>query len=125
MDNRKYITAGQWGLEEMKASARRMRKQPTETERIIWNILRGRNMGYKFRRQHIFDCYIVDFVCLEKQLIIEIDGEYHYTEDQQRYDHQRTEFLKLQGYREIRFDNNQILHQLDSVIETIKKELNK
>jgi len=122
-EQKKYITTGWWGLEMLKEDARTMRKYPTETESIMWNILKNRGLGVKFRRQHIFDCYIVDFVCLDKQLIIEIDGDYHYTAEQIKYNQARTEFLQSQGYKELRFDNREVLFNLDNVIKTIKENL--
>lgn len=102
----------------MKAFAKELRKQQTDAERILWQCLRNRSMaGYKFRRQEIIGNYIVDFLCLEKKLIIELDGSQHM--DMEQKDRKRTQFLESLGYIVIRFWNNEIMGELDSVKEEI------
>jgi very-short-patch-repair endonuclease len=94
----------------------------TEAEQCLWRALRAQRFhGFKFRRQHIFDHYIVDFVCLKKKLIIEIDGGQH--ADQWLYDQRRTEFLTSQGYRVLRFWNSDVLNHLEYVLETVLQSL--
>jgi adenine-specific DNA-methyltransferase len=102
--------------------ARELRKNLTETERFLWRHLRLRQLGsFKFRRQQPIGRYIVDFVCFEKQLIIEVDGGQH--SEQVTYDSERNAWLEGQGVRILRFWNNQVLTETEAVIETIVAEL--
>ena len=100
-----------------------MRETPTEAESILWKYLRDKQLGYKFRRQQIIDNYIVDFVCLEKTLIIEIDGKYHNDTNQKEYDQTREQKLSTQGYTTIRFTNEEITNNIDNTILCIKQHL--
>ena len=96
----------------------------TDSERFLWKYLRKRQIGgHKFRRQHIIGNYIVDFVCLKKKLVIELDGGQH--KNNIEYDTQRTKYLKLEGFKVIRFWNNQVLNEIEGVLETIYNLLNK
>ena len=99
--------------------AREKRKNPTPAERIIWQVLRNKRFGVKFRRQHIIGEYIADFVNLENHLILEIDGKYHYTFNQNFNDTIRTEFLNRQGFTVLRFSNEEVLTDIDKVISII------
>ena len=104
-------------------NAKRMRKQPTEAENILWQNLRNRNTGdLKFRRQHLIDRFIVDFVCIEKKLVVEVDGGYHNTPEQKEYDEMRTICLNENRFRTIRFTNDEVLFDLDSVLKKILSE---
>jgi very-short-patch-repair endonuclease len=90
----------------------------TEAERALWRRLRKRQLkGCLFRRQFALGRYIVDFVCLQQRLIIEIDGGQH--NDQQTYDAKRTTWLEAQGYRVLRFWSNDVLERIDAVVEII------
>ncbi|CAI8018516.1 Uncharacterized protein HI_1162 [Geodia barretti] len=101
-----------------RARSRHMRKNPTDAERALWNILRNRQvLGYKFRRQAPMGPYIVDFVCFENRLIIEVDGAQHM--ERADYDVDRTTWLASAGYKVIRFWNNQVLEEMGAVRETI------
>lgn len=101
---------------------RELRNNPTGAESHLWTYLRRRQMlGHKFRRQHVIGPYIVDFVCLEKKLVVEIDGSQHL--DQERYDQRRSRFLQQQGYRVLRFWNNQVLLQAQVVLRAIEYAL--
>ncbi len=91
----------------------------TDAERKVWQVLRGKLTGVSFRRQHQIGRYIVDFVCLEKRLVIECDGSQH-TEEA---DKERTRFLENEGFRVLRFWNNEILTNIEGVYEVIVKEL--
>jgi len=94
----------------------------TEAERALWRHLRLRQIsGYKFRRQQPIGKYIVDFVCFEKKLIIEVDGGYH--ADQLGYDAKRSEWLEKEGFRILRFWDNQVLEEVGSVKEVIVSAL--
>lgn len=99
-------------------NAPNLRKNQTDVEKIIWQKLRGRQLlNCKFRRQVPFHPYIVDFVCLERHLIIELDGSQHM--EQQSYDDKRSAFLQKQGYTILRFWNNEVLNNLEGVLESI------
>ncbi|MBK7883220.1 MAG: endonuclease domain-containing protein [Chitinophagaceae bacterium] len=95
------------------------RKSLTEAENTLWNILRNRGfMELKFRRQHPVMSYIADFYCHELKLIIEVDGEYHFTPEQKIKDKIRTQELSAQSFHAVRFSNNEILFNLEnSMIE--------
>ncbi len=105
--------------------AKEMRKGHTEAENILWEELRGDKLGEKFRRQHLIDAYIVDFICLQKKLIVEVDGEYHSNEEQREYDKNRTTILNDIGFTVIRFTNEEVITQINTVIQKIKSALNK
>ncbi|MEO8770460.1 MAG: DUF559 domain-containing protein [Ferruginibacter sp.] len=102
------------------------RKNATEAEAIMWEQLRDRQVdGFKFRRQHPIAGYIPDFVCLEKKLIIEIDGEYHNDDEQKIFDSAREKWLNEYGYTLIRITNEEIKNSLSNSIKKIKEELSK
>ena len=104
--------------------AKELRHTETEAEQIIWSWLRTKKLnGVKFRRQEPVGKYIVDFVIFEKKLIIEIDGGQHNLEENTINDKARTEWLQSQGFRVIRFWNNDVSSNLDGVITRIKESL--
>jgi very-short-patch-repair endonuclease len=115
-------TADLWA--KLKPIAREMRGEPTRAEQALWQRLRNRQCGgAKFRRQHTIDRFIVDFVCHEHMLIIEVDGEIHqFTQEE---DHLRQAFLETFGFRFLRFTNEQVLGDLESVVGRILKEIGK
>ncbi|WP_255356011.1 endonuclease domain-containing protein [Erythrobacter sp. AP23] len=97
--------------------AKRMRREPTEAERRLWSILRGGRMaGAKFKRQEQLGDYIVDFVCFKARLIVEADGSHHIDSDA---DKARDAWLTSQGFRILRFWNNDILQDSDAVAAAI------
>ncbi len=108
----------------LKDNAKRMRKNPTETEEILWRVLKNNSLGLHFRRQHVIHDFIVDFFCYEKNLSIEIDGGYHNEEEQKRYDEYRTQELNKLGIKELRFTNDDIIGDIDSVLNKIKETAN-
>ena len=94
-----------------------LRKNPTDTERVLWRYLRMRQFkGFKFRRQQPLGRYVVDFVCLSKKLIVEVDGGQHLASPE---DAERTAWLESQGFRVMRFWNNQVLSDMESVTKVI------
>ncbi|NDP27944.1 MAG: leucine--tRNA ligase [Flavobacterium sp.] len=103
-------------------SAKQMRPNPTEAEEILWLNLKSQGLESEFTPQHLIDDYIVDFVSLSKNLIIEVDGGILYT-TQQKADLENTKVLEAKGYKVIRFNSNQILNNIDSVLNIIKHEL--
>ncbi len=101
---------------------RNLRNTMTDAERALWKALRGQQMaGYKFRRQHPFENYILDFVCLDQMLVIEVDGSQHV--EHADFDEERSRQLAKAGFRVVRFWNNEVLTQIDAVKERIWGEL--
>ena len=105
-----------------KSRPQQLRTNATEAEQRIWYFLRNRQFEqFKFRRQHSIGVYIVDFVCLEQKLVIELDGGQH--TEQAQYDARRTTALSEKGFRVLRFWNNDVLLNTNAVLETILGEL--
>jgi adenine-specific DNA-methyltransferase len=105
-------------MDPTRARARALRRSPTEAEKLLWRELRYWQVdGHKFRRQQPLGSYIVDFVCLEKKLIVEVDGGQH--AEQRDYDSERDASLRQQGYKILRFWNTEVLAHRTSVIEKI------
>ena len=97
--------------------ARSMRKNPTSPEQFMWEVLRGRRFaGYKFRRQHIVQPFILDFYCAELNLAVEIDGGYHATPEQKERDEARTTYLNHCGIRVVRYWNNEVINRPEQVL---------
>lgn len=100
--------------------AKSLRRNQTEAEHKLWYHLRAhRFKGLKFKRQKPIGRYIVDFICMEHRLIIELDGGQH--ADQTDYDQQRDAWLHAQGYTVLRFWNNEVLQQTEAVLERIRE----
>jgi very-short-patch-repair endonuclease len=103
---------------EIELNARNLRQNLTPAEQILWQHLRNRKLhGLKFRRQHPIGRFIVDFYCPESRLIVELDGEIH--DRQFEYDTARTEQLQAYGDRVLRFQNQEVLDRLSSVLDEI------
>jgi very-short-patch-repair endonuclease len=106
--------------------ARQLRKTETWAEKLMWRWLRGRRFsGYKFRRQHPVDEYVLDFFCEEAELNIELDGSQHGFPDQQKHDADREIFLKARGIKTLRFWNAALRRNAEGVRATIFAELQK
>jgi leucyl-tRNA synthetase len=105
----------------LKELSRENRQNQTEAEAFLWKELQAGQSGFKFRRQHVMFNNIVDFVCLDKKLVVEVDGKYH--EEQKEYDDVRTSEIETLGFKVIRFTNEEVLANIDNVIKTIKEEL--
>jgi isoleucyl-tRNA synthetase len=119
-----YNTANAANYEILKENAKNRRKNPTEAESFLWQNLQNKQLeGYKFRQEHIIGDFIVDFVCLSKQLVIEVDGGYHNGENQQELDKLRTEYLNEKGFQVIRFTNEEVLFDIEKTLERIKTAL--
>jgi very-short-patch-repair endonuclease len=104
-------------------AARRLRRDQTDAERVLWGHLRGRRLaGWKFKRQAPIARYIVDFVCADASLIVELDGGQH--AERVAYDQIRTAELEAMGYLVRRFWNNEVLQNTDGVLEDILSTLN-
>jgi very-short-patch-repair endonuclease len=98
-----------------------LRTAMTDGERRIWSRLRKEQLGVTFRRQHPLGTYVLDFVCLEPKLVVEIDGSQHL--EQAAYDEHRTAWLKAQGFEVVRFWANEALSETDAVVTRIIQEL--
>ncbi len=117
----RYMTGGN-NAHLLVEKAQNNRKNPTKTEAVLWEALKGKQLsGFKFRQQHLIDDFIVDFVCLKKGLVIEVDGKYH--EETKQYDEARTDILNKQGFEVMRFTNEKVLSQLEEVLEKILTKL--
>jgi very-short-patch-repair endonuclease len=100
--------------------AAQLRKDATDAERLLWGSLRGRRLaGRKFRFQATIGPFVVDFLCIEARLVVEVDGSQHSAQA----DAVRTRFLQSQGYRILRFWNNEVLESLEGVLEVIHSAL--
>jgi leucyl-tRNA synthetase len=117
----KYLTGDNNNAYLLLENAKDMRSNPTPAEDALWQQLKGKQIGAKFRRQHPIDNFIADFVCLDKKLIIEVDGKIH--ENQKEADQQRTDALNNLGYLVIRFKNEEVLVEIESVITQITSSL--
>ena len=105
-----------------KERARNLRRNSTHAERALWLLFRDRRLcGYKFRRQVPIGPYIVDFVCYQSKLIIEVDGGQH--QEQGQYDNTRTAWLESEGFTVLRFWNNDVLTNRDGLLEVVASVL--
>ena len=101
--------------------ARDLRKNSTDAESLLWKHIRGKQLEeLRFRRQCPFEKYIVDFICFEKKIVIEIDGGQHNIDNEK--DIIRDNFFISKGYKVIRFWNNEVLKNIEGVIEVIREE---
>ncbi|MBT3393396.1 MAG: endonuclease domain-containing protein [Elusimicrobiaceae bacterium] len=107
---------------KVQENAKELRKSLTPAERFLWSKIKEKQLGYKFRKQHVIAKYIVDFICLEKNLIIELDGGQH-NEETKEYDEKRDLILNKEGYKVIRFWNNDVLKNIEGVVLEIQKHL--
>ena len=101
------------------ARAREMRHPQTVAETTLWHALCNQQIGFKFRRQHPIERFIIDFYCAQAKLLIEVDGESHLEPEQKEYDVARTEYLEELGYKVIRFTNNDVRYNIDAVANEI------
>ncbi|RYY41113.1 MAG: endonuclease domain-containing protein [Chitinophagaceae bacterium] len=96
------------------------RKNPTPAEALLWEQLKGRRLGgYKFRRQHVTGRYIVDFACLQKLLVVEVDGEIHNEGEQPQIDRNREADLRALGFTIVRFSNEEVMGDIEDVCASI------
>ncbi len=107
-------------MNNLKFKRKELRRNSTPEERILWSKLRGKQLGYRFHRQHSIGPYIVDFYCASHNLIVEIDGFHHNLNENHIYDIERTEFLNSFNYRIIRFTNPDIQQNIQEVLNKIK-----
>lgn len=106
----------------MKSRARDLRKESTIAEKNLWYWLRDRRLnGYKFQRQYVMGSYITDFVCLEKKIVVEVDGGQH--AENISHDENRTAYLNGRGFRVLRYWNDEVLDRMEAVLEDILAHL--
>ena len=104
--------------ETLRERARTLRKTQTDVEAMLWRLLRSRELtGHKFRRQHPIAGYIADFVCLDRHVVIELDGSQH--QEVLDYDQRRTRMLEHAGFQVLRFWNNDVIEKREGVLATI------
>ena len=115
-----YMNADPAVYDILKKYARNNRKNQTEAEDALWGAIRGKALGVLFNRQYIIGEYITDFTCLEAKLVIEIDGGYHSEPIQQESDALRQQWLEKQGFRVLRFKNEEVLFNTEKVINLIQ-----
>jgi very-short-patch-repair endonuclease len=109
----------------LKQFAREHRSFGTKGEAILWKyVLKNKKTTYTFNRQYVIDNYIVDFVCRKLHLIIEIDGSSHLGKEKSKYDYKREEKLKQLGFTIIRFEEKEVLQELELVQQTILDAIN-
>ena len=109
---------------ELEREARRMRREPTNAEMVLWNFLRGGRMrGHHFRQQHPVGQFVFDFCCMKQRLVIEVDGGYHDEAEQRERDIARDQFLVAGGFKVLRFRNEDVENELQWVLSTIDHAL--
>ncbi|MFT7614493.1 MAG: leucyl-tRNA synthetase, partial [Parvicellaceae bacterium] len=124
-DTPKYMTGDPQIFHLLQEKAVQMRENPTEAEGVLWKELKGEKLeGFKFRQQHIIESFIADFVCLDRLLVVEVDGKIHNSESQKASDQERTEVLNDLGYQVIRFTNKEVTTDIEAVLLKIETTLN-
>ena len=118
-----YQTADPLLYSLLKEHARQNRSNLTEAENLLWQYLKADGMGVTFKRQHIIGVYIVDFVCLSKKLVLELDGGYHQLPTQKISDAERSEWLESRGFRVLRLTNEALFGNIDGALNKIKELL--
>ena len=106
----------------IKEAARKLRREQTPSEELLWGYLRDRQLGHKFRRQQRVGRFVADFICKEKRLIIELDGGVHLA--QKERDAERDIYLKEYGYEVVRFKNEEVTDDINAVLDRISEKLN-
>ena len=119
-----WKTASPDRYELLKGFAHENRKFMTEAESVFWDRVKGGALGHKFLRQHIVGDFIVDFLCRDAQLVVEIDGGYHAERTQEWDDTLRQQWLESVGYHVIRFTNNEVLFDIDHTIQVVENCIN-
>ena len=123
MQDKDWMVADTMEYRLLKENAKANRNNMTEAESAFWSLAKGSGLGEKCRRQYIIGEYIVDFFFRKSMLIVELDGGYHLTEEQQKEDAIRQSWLEHMGYNVLRFTNEEVLFDTDNVISKIKFHL--
>jgi very-short-patch-repair endonuclease len=106
---------------EKRNFARRLRKSMTRAEVLLWAKLRGKALGYRFKRQSPIGPFVADFACVEVKLALEVDGATHGSNDEIAYDESRTRYFERNGWRVLRFWNREVIDNIDGVLESISR----
>jgi len=115
---------GTYNTAKQKEFRKKLRNSMTAAECVLWQSLKGRQLqGKKFRRQISIGRYIVDFYCAEARLVVELDGERHFSITMDEYEAERTLYLEREGLKVIRFENKELCEHLEGVLEIIKQAL--
>jgi len=114
-----------FNIDQNKIFRRKLRNNATKPERILWKKLKSKQLGYKFRRQHGIESFIVDFYCPELRIVIEIDGMSHDSPDQIEKDKLREQFFQQEKIKIIHINNDEILNNVDKVMECLDAKINK
>lgn len=109
--------------QETKTLRAKLRRDATVPEKRFWQAVRGKQLGFKFRRQHGIGRYIVDFYCPERKLVIELDGASHFSEEARQYDAKRDAYIQELGIRVLRFNNIDIMQNLEGVLQAVLSAL--
>ena len=120
MQDKDWMVADTMEYGLLKENAKANRNNMTEAESAFWLLAKGSGLGEKCRRQYIIGEYIVDFFFRKSMLIVELDGGYHFTEEQQKEDAIRQDWLEHMGYKVLRFTNEEVLFNTENVISKIK-----
>ena len=120
MQHKDWMVADTMEYGLLKDNSKANRNNMTEAESAFWSLAKGSGLGEKCRRQYIIGEYIVDFFFRKSMLIVELDGGYHFTEEQQKEDAIRQDWLEHKGYKVLRFTNEEVLFNTESVISKIK-----
>lgn len=123
MQDKQWMVADTLEYSLLKEKAKELRCSQTEAESIFWQLAKMSGFGEKCRRQYVIGQYIVDFFFRKSNLIIELDGGYHFTDEQQKEDAIRQYWLEHQGYKVIRFTNEQVICDTERVINIVKLNL--
>ena len=105
--------------EQTKTLRIQLRQHATVPEQYFWQAVKGKQLGFKFRRQHGIGPYIVDFYCPERKLVIELDGYSHFSVEGRQYDAQRDTYIQGLGIRVLRFSNMDVMHNLEGVLQIV------
>jgi very-short-patch-repair endonuclease len=117
----RYQTGNPFNYKYLKAFQKNLKKNSTEAEQLLWKELQNKKTGFKFRRQHVISNMIVDFICIRQKLVVEVDGKIHL--NQLDEDNVRTQRLNTKGYRVIRFNNDEVIQNPESIAQRIKQFL--
>ncbi len=112
-----------FNLKSQEIIRKKLRHEATKAELLIWRKIRDKQLGYKFRRQHSIGKYIVDFICIELKLIIEIDGSVHFYDKNIVKDKIRENYLNNLGFKIKRYKNTDILYNIDSALSDLQNNL--
>lgn len=118
-----YETSNASAYHLLKEFAKHNKQNPTPAESFMWRFLQKEALGKPFRRQHIIDDFIADFVCLPSKTVIELDGGYHQLPEQQISDAERTRILNKKGFKVLRFTNDEVFGNITGVLQKIKESI--